>query len=369
MPKRRNPVVSALAALTVAMAAAALSGCGFVVTYYAGMEMNDKGNDRLKPEEIDLTKDAFLVEMSERFGLMALLSEAVYRREIVKKDRDAKGCAYLNETASEPDPDRSKRPYGLPQDKDGKTGWMRWTPQPASDAVKPCLEHESGLHYETYVYKNKDGKFEEAVIAFRGTENREGQAFKDWRSNAAAFLGFEPAQYAEAQVHMEPLIQALQAVLEPGGADARIYATGHSLGGGLAQQAGYLSKGIKEVYTFNTTPVTNWSKLRLKEKVANAYPVFHRVYHGGEFLEKVRFVSTSFTGARYNRHDLGVQFQDRTNFGGHSMQILACEFARLIASRGKAAAADHHYPVEYIEHVLLAQESTQQPCAAGTANK
>jgi Lipase (class 3) len=350
-----------------------LSGCGTAVTWYASMDHNNGKNDVRDPKSLNLAADEYLVDTAMRFGLMALLSEAVYRRDLSREERDARGCAYVAEAKPGNDGPR----YGLPDTvkgsdngKDnakGKPRWLRWAPQPAPTGFKPCMEHESGLHYETYVYQDENGALLEAVIAFRGTENRDGQGLKDWFANFAPVLGFESSQYAAARPEMRPLVDALKQVLVPQGGKARIYATGHSLGGGLAQQAGYMIPEVLEVYTFNTSPVTNWSWLRLAEEVKNAYPVMHRVYHGGEFLEKVRFISTSFTGARYNRHDIGVQLEDRSNGKGHSIQILACGFARLIASRGENAAPRHNYPVDYIERVLKKEDDPDQACSKAKA--
>lgn len=350
-----------LAAVTVAASLTLLAGCGAFVTMYASRSAQDEGNDtdRFRP-----ASDRFLIDMAQRFGLMALLAEAVYRRDLPRDARDRDGCAYLDTAASRAAPPT----YGLPQSAGGR--WVRWAPEPGpggASAVVPCLDDPSGLHYETYLLERAPGRYEEAVIAFRGTENRPGQTFNDWRSNVAAFFGFEPAQYAAARVRMVPLVDALAALLQPGGDGARIYVTGHSLGGGLAQQAGYLSPRVQEVYTFNTTPVTNWSQLRLLKQVRNAYPIFHRVYHGGEFLEKLRFVATSATDARYGRHDLGLQLEGRSNFKGHSIQTIACGFAELIGDHVAADTVDHHYPLDYIRGTLLDRRRTDQPCSKAMA--
>lgn len=352
---RRISKLFAVAAMAATLAC--LAGCGALVTFYASRDFNDGSNDTqaFKPET-----DRYLIESARRFGLMALLAEAVYRRDLPRAERDHQGCAYLSAAAT----GAAAPTYGLPQSSTGR--WLRWTPEP-KDGVLPCLDDESGLHYETYVYERKPGQYEEAVIAFRGTENRPGQMYNDWRSNFAAFFGFEPDQYAAARQRMPLLIEALAKVLAPQGGDARIYVTGHSLGGGLAQQAGYLSKQVKEVYTFNTTPVTNWSKLRLRNEVHNAYPIIHRIYHGGEFLEKLRFVATTATQARFGRHDLGLQLESRSNFAGHSIQVMACTFAELIQTGGQTEDAAHHYPVAYIRDTLLNDKRKDQPCSKGMA--
>jgi len=343
-----------LPSLVIAAAMAAglitLSGCGSAITWYASWPINDGQNDtgEFQPET-----DRYLIESAKRFGLMALLAEAVYRRDLPRDNRDQQGCAYLPAAAAgAPAPT-----YGLPQ---GDTGrWVRWTPA-GKEGVFPCLDDSSGLYYETYVHENAQGQLDEAVIAFRGTENRPGQTYRDWRSNLAAFFGFEPTQYSVARQRMPSLINELDKVLGPTG---QLFVTGHSLGGGLAQQAGYMSKRVKEVYTFNTSPVTNWSKLRLHGQIEQNYPVIHRVYHGGEILEKLRFVATTATSARFGRHDLGLQLESRSNFAGHSMQMMACTFAELILLDPRLDQADHHYPVSFIRDKLLNKDLTDQPCS------
>ncbi len=328
--------------LSLLCATLLLSGCGALVTLHAGSPQHDARNDRTEP---DNRADAFLTEMAERFGVMALFAEVVYRRDLPPEARDGQGCRYLEPGAPPLD-------FGMPRDASGR-GWKRWVPPPdLQPPVVACLD-ESGLYYETYVLETADGRLTEAVIAFRGTENRASQLIPDWGSNLTAFLGFEPRQYRLSRRHLPALIDTLEERFRRDGTEPLIHVTGHSLGGGLAQQAGYLSRAIGEVFTFNTSPVTNWSHLRLDGAVGNAYPIFHRIYHGGEILEKIRFVSTAVTEARYGRHDIGLQLESRRNFGGHSMKIIACTFAQQIAVRGAAARADHHYPVEWIEAVVL----------------
>lgn len=342
--RRSGPALAAAIGLAVVLAIA-LSGCGPLVTAYAGLSSNDGENDRTqyRPES-----DALLGEMARKFGLMALFAEVVYRRDIPEDVRDGQGCAYLESGKENSEAAR----FGMPGGGEGQGRWKRWIPPSNDERVRACIDVE-GLYYETYVYENSAGALEEAVIAFRGTENRRGQYWYDWRSNFVAALGFEPRQYALAQERLQPLIEALRARFGQDGTQPRIYAVGHSLGGGLAQQAGYASEHIAEVFTFNTSPVTNWSHLRLRGEVRKAYPIFHRIYHGGEFLEKVRFVATSFTQARYGRHDIGLQLKDRKNFSGHSMRIIACTFAELVAERSDIAEADHHYPLAYIREMVL----------------
>ena len=116
----RFQVSKCLAAMAVAAMATSLAGCGVFVTMYASQKSNDAENDTemLKPET-----DRFLVDMAQRFGLMALLAEAVYRRDLPRDARDKDGCAYLATTSGQMAPT-----YGMPQVSTGR--WLRWTPRP-----------------------------------------------------------------------------------------------------------------------------------------------------------------------------------------------------------------------------------------------
>jgi len=286
-----------------------LTGCGPLVTFVADFSMFDKKNDM---QGHPLAEDEFAKSIAKKFGLMALFSETAYRRNVTKGQ---KAC-------------NSEDPFGmpLPEDENGP----RWSRYRAAGEVKACV-NEAGLFYETYVY-GVNGQYTEAVIAFRGTED-----WEDWPANLSAAFGFQPKQYKLARGYVPRLIESLT----DANAGIKIYAVGHSLGGGLAQQAGYLSKGISEVITFNPSPVTNWSYLRMGGDVENNYPIIYRVFHNGEILEKVRFISTSFTKTRYGRYDIGIQLTAKSSIKGHSMSIFACSFAGLIAL--DESGADHHY--------------------------
>ena len=214
----------------------------------------------------------------------------------------------------------------------------------------------------THIKTTPRGVIEEAVISFRGTENFSDQILKDWTTSASATFGIQPSQYKQASNYLPDLIESLKKVNPDNKPIPRIYAVGHSLGGGLAQQAGYQFKDILKVFTFNSSPVTNWTYLRFRGLVEQEYPIIYRIYHGGEFLEKLRFFTTSFTSTSYRRYDVGIQFQQRSNVGGHAMAIFTCGFAALIASDtdGKTDAA-HHYGRNYARDQILGNSTFCSP--------
>ena len=330
-------------------------GCGPMRTLeasrdaYSKMEGQSGVNDVTMPDPND---DWFLVDLSKKYGLMALFALTVYRYDLSPNDRDRHACDYLN-------PDFSgDRNFGMPMHSDHRSEfgrWVRWVPAESAEGDEPPCYTENGLFYETYVHFDSHDKITEGVIAYRGTENRKGQWAKDWGANIGNAMGIEPEAYAIARTRLKKLTNRLSAASN----GAPIYAVGHSLGGGLAQQAGYLSKDIKEVYTFNTSPVTNWSSLRLLGLVEQGCPIIHRIYNGGEGLAGVRSIATASTRARYGRHDVGIQFGPKAFVSGHAMGLIACNFAKILKET-KAEGAAHDYPVSYIErHVLKRADGKQ----------
>ncbi len=311
-----------------------LGGCGLMLTPYAAMQKFEH------PDVIDDPKnfrDAFVQGVAEEFGLLALFAHVVYREDLRLDGTHDRACAYLDSEVE----DR----FGMPHAEGTATRWMRWK------GPKACIDdRDNGLFYETYIYGESQGVPQEAVIAFRGTENFKGQFFQDWKTNLSALFGFEPAQYRQARAYVPELIAGLQAANE----EIRIQVVGHSLGGGLAQQAGYQSAAVERVVTFNTSPVSNWTYLRLNREIRNRYPLIYRIYHGGEILEKVRFITTAFTATRFNRYDLGLQFDHKKSFAGHAMRIVSCTLAQMVGAKHHLSdAAAHHYDRKYAREVVL----------------
>jgi len=345
----------ALRIILVVSAALSLSGCGPLLTLYASHEGWDceapqkpKAPKECKDRKsvTPLKDDEMANALAEKFGLMALFAQVSYRH-------DLKATGSLDSACNSTDDD-----YGMPNDDATVGKWSRWK------GPNACINDDSGLFYETYIYKNTTtGITEEAIISFRGTENFSDQILKDWTTSASATFGIQPTQYKQASNYLPDLIESLKKVNPHNKPIPRIYAVGHSLGGGLAQQTGYQFKDILKVFTFNSSPVTNWTYLRLRGLVEQEYPIIYRIYHGGEFLEKLRFFTTSFTSTSYRRYDVGIQFQPRSNIGGHAMAIFTCGFAALIASDlSDNTDAAHYYDRDFARHQILGNSTF---CSSG----
>ena len=108
-------------------------------------------------------------------------------------------------------------------------------------------QHLSGYSADawTYIAENQPPLL---VLAFRGTNFDQ---LPDWCTNfgvTGKFPGCSvPDQYQQAALKVYHLVERLVDELDP---NTNIYTVGHSLGGGLAQLAGYISQKVVNVYTF-----------------------------------------------------------------------------------------------------------------------
>lgn len=126
------------------------------------------------------------------------------------------------------------------------------------------------------------------AIVFRGTV---WTKWGDWYSNArwlTRFFPFSWDYYQQTRVITQELVARIRA--DSPGEDLEILAIGHSLGGGLAQQAAYSSADIKRVFAFNTSPVTGFTSIdhRVPARSKEGVAIF-RIYESGEVLAGLRW--------------------------------------------------------------------------------
>jgi hypothetical protein len=277
------------------------------------------------------TKD--IGELSGELGMMAFLANVVYHDFTASADRSKPIACGLRQAGRHP---LELEAGDVLSEQLNAIGWQRWSPEDKRDDV---CEASGGLFMDTYIRQMDDTngtghQTVDVVIAFRGTENSPDQFVLDWSNNFTTLLGLQPSEYVRARNKLKNTIAAIQK-LKTGGKTVHVYAVGHSLGGGLAQQAAYLHREIEATFAFNTSPVTNWSRLRLEEDgrfIEQLDPIIFRIEEQGEGLDYVRFISTRFNLRRFGRTDIEFNFTDPSFFKSHSMAGLACNLSKQVAS-------------------------------------
>ena len=171
---------------------------------------------------------------------------------------------------------------------------------PAQFPCKPertfCTQPLRGLGVQAWV---RDGPAcSEAVIAFRGTDPN---SLSDWTTNLRWFLPLLPLydQYEQVQDHVADFVDAIEQDRCFVRGTTRIIATGHSLGGGLAQQAAYVEPRIRHVYAFDPSVVTGSSDARARQAMSETGPGLRidRIYEHGEVLAYLRFAQRQLAPA------------------------------------------------------------------------
>ena len=159
-------------------------------------------------------------------------------------------------------------------------------PKRAGPDCKPV----SGLEFHVWRRMQSD-TCREVVIAFRGTDKND---LGDWISNFRWLNRLVPKfdQYAQVQAHITYIVKRIKQN-DCNGEGTQFVSTGHSLGGGLAQQAAYADAdgSIKYVYAFDPSPVTGFfdvSELVLKHSTAGLG--IDRAYERGEILMLPRLI-------------------------------------------------------------------------------
>jgi hypothetical protein len=227
-------------------------------------------------------------------------------------------------------------------------GWSQWKKVPSAG-----LKEEAegvGLFVEVW---EKDVTPPEIVVAFRGTEF----SLKDWITNLRWFLRFIPLysdQYTVVGKNLgKEILDELKhkiAATADKYKSAKLVATGHSLGGGLAQHLAYslpldkmpdgsLMPRVSRVYAFDPSPVTGWSSVTRKVRASNVKGLhIDRIFEHGEILAYIRLIMRYINPPTKNDpsiREIRYNFVDSINpFSSHSMRLIACA---LIDASGKAS--------------------------------
>jgi hypothetical protein len=242
----------------------------------------------------------------------AWLSQAAYQRAPDQPLNSASGCS---------GPDLALH----------NTGWVKWKRFPDGDPQKRI----DSYHLRVEVWANRAQGA--VAVAFGGTEatNR-----RDWRANLRWFIPFRNDEYTETVKEFGPAFvrQYLRLKQQPEWAflkDATIFSTGHSLGGGLAQEFAYSLPTnpevprVTKVYAFDPSPVTGFYSLDRKTRCLNSkYLAIDRIYERGEVLAIARsFINFFYPPSAKEPVIRQIRYNlfSRAPISGHSISDLACK--------------------------------------------
>jgi hypothetical protein len=209
-------------------------------------------------------------------------------------------------------------------------GWKRWSDFPDAKLEK----HMARSHLRAEVWENLEQSA--VVAAFGGTVFTSG---KDWKANLRWFLPKHQDEYTEIVRQFGPdFVQAfanrVNNSASPYSKELSIYSTGHSLGGGLAQQFAYSMPlnpdvpRVKQVLAFDPSPVTGFYSVHKRLRNTNKRGLkIARIYERGEILAILRsFTSLIWRPTAKDAEIRGVRFSLFPSGGGisdHSMEKLA----------------------------------------------
>jgi len=236
-----------------------------------------------------------------------------------------------------------------PEPKDGceapetilaRRGWSRWPDFPSAELGARIWAR----HLRIEVWKRPEGPEPAVVISFGGTvfNNR-----NDWLSNLRWFL---PAHTDEYSTVVDDLAPAFRdeyrkrlASDDPAWQflrSARLYTTGHSLGGGLAQQFAYAwpvdaPHRVDKVFAYDPSPVTGFGRVQVELREKNRQGLeIDRVYERGEVLALLRSLTSVFLAPTAESARIeGIRyalFWPSSPVGGHSISHLACAIEHAI---------------------------------------
>jgi hypothetical protein len=191
-------------------------------------------------------------------------------------------------------------------------GWKPWNNFPGEELLGQIKES----HLRVQVWERDEPPA--VAVTFGGTVFNNNA---DWRANLRWFVPGQRDAYTDVVQSFAPAFD-LELKRRAQGMDPLrlskldLYSTGHSLGGGLAQQFAYsvpldCAKRVKQVYAFDPSPVTGFFSVDRKLRNENKKGMLiDRIYERGEILALLRSLTSLFRkpstinaairGVRYN---------------------------------------------------------------------
>jgi hypothetical protein len=271
-----------------------------------------------------------VAEEAKKHWEFALLSLVAYAKAASIKKALKKMPASSSDFPSESSPDYATRDFN-PEVELATVGWVncdRFVSNDLDTAFK-------GVHLRLEVWKKADNSA--VAVAFGGTV---ATSWRDWQANLRWFLPRVPDEYSVLVTKFVPAFVGSFAN-EFAQTPAVVYSTGHSLGGGLAQQFAYALPGellaegktlprVIQVYAFDPSPVTGFYNLEKALRAQNAKGLkTDRVFERGEVLAFVRSVlALAHPPSKENPAIRAVRY----NFMGRVWPIRAHNMSRLARS-------------------------------------
>jgi hypothetical protein len=221
-------------------------------------------------------------------------------------------------------------------------GWTRWETFPGDG----LLAKIKASHLRVQVWERAEPPA--VAVTFGGTVFNNDA---DWRANLRWFLPGQRDEYTDVVQTFAPAFDLefkRRAVSTDPARLSRLelYSTGHSLGGGLAQQFAYslppdCIKRVKQVYAFDPSPVTGFFSVARKLRDENKKGLLiDRIYERGEILALLRSLTSLFNKpSTIDAAIRGVRywlFHAWNPIAAHSIDELA---TKLDAARGLRATA------------------------------
>jgi hypothetical protein len=234
----------------------------------------------------------------------AWLSDAAYQQT-------AAGKKHIKKMQQQTDHQTNAAPTD-PQQPLAEGGWTRWKSFPDDGLLKKI----ETTHLRVQVWERNEPPA--VAVTFGGTVFNNDA---DWRANLRWFPPWKRDEYTDVVQKFAPAFRDELNRLCKNMDTVRLsklalFSTGHSLGGGLAQQFAYsvpfdCAKRVKQVYAFDPSPVTGFFSVARGLRNENKRGLLiDRIYERGEILARLRSLTSLFyrpstvnaaiRGVRYN---------------------------------------------------------------------
>lgn len=227
-------------------------------------------------------------------------------------------------------------------------GKDRWEHVEALEPEGPC-EDELGLYYNVWV-RDSEG-WRDVVVAFRGTWGGSDWTYGNLRWFTRPFTAED--QYERAR-RISQRVRAYFAAITR--TPLRFYATGHSLGGGLAQDVLYdAPTSYRQAIVFDSSSITGFTDQSIEHRTQacacapdlGSEARIYRVYESYEVLTHLRVWHKLVFPTNRHVQEVRFPFVDSPNLiGQHSMVKLARNLAKLAKDAGGQSAAGPWYSGE-----------------------